>query len=225
MKHEYGTRKPDCLVEDWPGKYTAFSWLEYVVTLPNPIILITTLKENGLPNANLHSWQLFLGEKDRYYCLIAILNHHHTYTNIMRDKEWCVNVPSFDALPSCSRTISNNGMDDDEILKSGFTVEASKCIKAPRIKECGINLECMYEWSKPLFEGSIWTLFAGRVEVVAVDDKVISATPEDRMQKMALMYNIRSTVNPVNGEYYGPNTFGLINRVVRTFPDDGSGKA
>ncbi len=37
MKHEIGIRMPDCVVEDWPSKYDAFSWLEYVISAPNPI--------------------------------------------------------------------------------------------------------------------------------------------------------------------------------------------
>lgn len=75
MKHKMEINKPDCLVEDWPGKFSAFSWLEYVVTIPNSIFIIITLKPNGKPNANLHSWGLLLGEGDEFWSLLAVMKH------------------------------------------------------------------------------------------------------------------------------------------------------
>ncbi len=31
MKREIGIAQPEYLIEDWPGKYDLFSWLEYRV--------------------------------------------------------------------------------------------------------------------------------------------------------------------------------------------------
>ena len=73
MKHEIGITQPSYLVEDWPGKYDVFSWLEYIVTVPNPIFLVTTRKTNGAANANLHSWGFLVGERDHYSSLLAVL--------------------------------------------------------------------------------------------------------------------------------------------------------
>lgn len=44
------------------------------------------------------------------------------------------------------------------------------------------------------------------------------------MKNMQLMYNIRCTVNPLNGEFYGPNSIGLLSEVVKIFRDDGKPK-
>ena len=221
MKHEIGIEKPDYLIEDWPGKYDAFSWLEYVVTVPNPIVLITTLKENGIPNANLHSWSLMLGHGDRYVSLLAVMGHMHTAANILRTGEWCINVPDYGHYPEAFETIYNNEAETDEITNAGFTIEEAKTIEAPRITECLANLECRLDWHRRLYEGSSWTLFCGTVQHVAIDEKAISSDPEQRMRNMQLMYNIRSTVNPLNGEQYGPNTLGLIREVVKITSDDG----
>ena len=95
MKHEIGITRPEVLIEDWPGKYEVFSWLEFVVTVPNPIFLVTTRKANGAPNANLQSWGLLVGEAGNYTSLFALLDHAHTYDNILREREWCVGYPSF----------------------------------------------------------------------------------------------------------------------------------
>jgi hypothetical protein len=34
-----------------------------------------------------------------------------------------------------------------------------------------------------------------------------------------LMYNIRGTVNPLDGQQYGPNSLGLLSEVVKAFDE------
>lgn len=217
MKQEISIIQPEYLIEDWPGKYNVFSWLEYVVTVPNPIFFVTTLKANGSPNANLNSWGFLIGEKDNYTSLMAVLDSSHTYENILREGEWCLCFPSFQHYRQCLETIRLNLPDNDEITDSGFTVELSKKVQAPRIAECLVNLECRLEWHRPLYENSPWHLFAGRVLHLALDESVMVPNPAERMRTMSLMYNIRSTVHPMTGEQYGPNTFGLLSRVEDIF--------
>jgi flavin reductase (DIM6/NTAB) family NADH-FMN oxidoreductase RutF len=217
MKQEIGITQPDYLVEDWPGKYEVFSWLEYIVTVPNPIFFVTTRKVNGAPNANLHSWGLLVGEQNNYSSLLALLDHTHTYENILRAGEWCVCFPSFEHYQQCFETIQLNEPDNDEITDSGLTVELAKTVQAPRIAECLVNLECKLAWHQPLYENSRWHLFTGRVTHVAVDDAAMVPDPVERLRTMELMYNIRSTVHPLTGEQYGPNTIGILNRVEDIF--------
>ena len=221
MKHEIDITQPEYLVEDWPGKYEVFSWLEYIVTVPNPIYIVTTRKANGAPNANLQSWGLLLGEKGDYSSLLALLDQSHTYENILREGEWCVGFPSFAHYPQCFETIHCNGPDNDEITEAGFTVEPAKTVKAPRIAECSVSLECSSEWHRRLYEDSHWHLFAGRVVHLAMDEGAMAPDPVERVRAMGLMYNVRSTVHPLTGEQYGPNTLGLLNRVEKIFPDEG----
>jgi flavin reductase (DIM6/NTAB) family NADH-FMN oxidoreductase RutF len=219
MKHEIGIDQPLCLVEDWPGKYDVFSWLEYVVTVPNPIFLVTTRKANGAANANLHSWGLLVGERDHYSSLLALLSHTHTYANILREGEWCLNFPSVEQQAQCFETIRCNGPDNDEIVDADLTVELSRTVQAPRIAECAMNLECKLAWHRPLYEDSQWRLFVGRVLHVAIDGAAMVVDPDERLQALGLMYNVRGTVNPLNGAYYGPNTLGVLNQVIRIFPE------
>jgi flavin reductase (DIM6/NTAB) family NADH-FMN oxidoreductase RutF len=217
MKREIGIAQPEYLVEDWPGKYEVFSWLEYVVTVPNPIYIVTTLKDNGAPNANLQSWGLLVGESGNYSSLLVLLDHSHTYDNILRDKEWCVGFPSFEHHPHCFETIHVNAPDNNEITEAGFTVEPAKIVRAPRIAECPVSLECCLEWHRPLYDGSPWHLFLGRVVHLAMDESVMVPDPVERMQAMRLMYNVRSTVHPLTGAQYGPNTLGLLSKVEKVF--------
>jgi flavin reductase (DIM6/NTAB) family NADH-FMN oxidoreductase RutF len=210
MKREIDITQPEYLVEDWPGKYEIFSWLEYIVTVPNPIFIITTRKENGAPNANLHSWGLLIGEKGNYSSLLALLDNTHTYGNILREEEWCLCFPSFQYYRQCFETIKRNAPGNDEITESGFTVEPAKHVKAARIAECSLNLECRLAWHHPLHENSQWHLFAGRVIHLGMNEDAMVIDPVERMRNLGLMYNVRGTVNPMTGEQYILNTLGLL---------------
>ena len=221
MKREIGITQPEYLVEDWPGKYEVFSWLEYIVTVPNPIFIVTTRKANGAPNANLQSWGLLIGEKGNYSSLLALLDNSHTYDNILREGEWCIGFPSFEHHPQCFETIHCNAPDNDEVAEAGFTVESPMIVKAPRIAECSVSLECRLAWHRPLYENSRWHLFAGRVLHLAMDEAAMVPDPVERLRTMGLMYNVRSTVHPMTGEQYGPNTLGLLNKVEKIFTEGG----
>ena len=154
---------------------------------------------------------------DHYSSLLALLDNTHTYANILREGEWCVNWPSAKYHPQCFATIHCNGPDNDEIVDAGLTAEPARTVQAPRIAECAINLECKLAWHRPLYEDSRWHLFLGRVLHVAMDEAVMAVDPDQRMEALGLMYNVRGTVNPLDGEYYGPNTLGLLKQVLRTF--------
>ncbi|UCC63176.1 MAG: flavin reductase [Anaerolineae bacterium] len=209
MKHEISVEKPSYLKEAWPGKYRLFSWLEYAMNIPYPIFIVTTLKENGRSNACLHSWGCFGGGGGGYYSIFTMLKSYHTYANILRSGEWCINFPLADQRDQCMKTIENNGPENDEILDSGFTIEPSQVIQAPRISECPINLECRLAWERPLFDGSEWHVFAGRAVHLAMDDATFELDPQQRMQTLRTMYNLRSTLNPLTGET-GPSSLPVI---------------
>lgn len=218
MKHYFTHNKPDYLVEDWPGKYDTFSWLEFGITVPNPIYIVTTLKDGDIPNANIQSWGLLLGEGKHNHFLLAMLKHHHTYANIMRTKEWCINYISKDYLRQACETIKQNGLAADELAASGLTAAQSKMIKTPAIAESTVSLECTLKWDTSLVEDSNWSLLCGEIVQIGIDDAVMSVKPEERIAAMNLMYNIRGTVNPLNGDYHSANTFGLIGNIIHYAP-------
>ena len=217
MKHEIQVGTPENLEEIWPGSYNLFSWLDYAVNIPHPMFVITTWKANGEPNACLHAWGFLIGDRDNYTSILGVLDYYHTYENILREREWCLNFPSLDDYEKCFQTIHVNEADNDEITEAGLTVELAQIIQAPRITECPVNIECQLEWHRPLYEDSKWHLMAGRIVHVAMDENVLTHDPTERMRNLRLMYNIRGTLNPISGEMHGPNSLGLISEVVRAF--------
>lgn len=209
MKHEINVERPSHVKAPWPGKYRMFSWLEYAVNIPYPTFLITTLKENGKPNACFHSWGCFAGDEGGYCSLLVVLKTFHTYENILRSGEWCINLPSADQQGQCMRTIENNSMENDEIVDSGFTTEPARVVQVPRIAECPINLECRLEWDRSLLEGSDWHVFGGRVVHLGMDEAAFALEPQERLQALKTMYNLRSTLNPLTGEA-GPSALPVL---------------
>ncbi|MBN1409444.1 MAG: flavin reductase [Spirochaetales bacterium] len=206
MKKEFDVKKPDCLKPEWPGKYELFSWLDYVFNIPYPVFIITTLKQNGKPNANLHSWGFFTGDDGNYYSVLSILKTYHTYQNIKNTSEWCINFPVLGQKESAFKTIENNKPENDEIIDSGFTIEKSKRIETPRIGECPLNLECQLEWDRELSKNNQWHVFCGKVVYFAIDENIILKDAGERVKKFNIMYNVRSPLNPVNGNAGKPET-------------------
>ncbi len=206
MKHVFGPDRPEYVVEEWPGQYTAiFSWLESLFTLPRPVSVITTRKENGAPNACPDAWGTLVGGGGNYCSLIGVYRHYHTYANILREKEWCINYPDFTMESKWYQTIQGNGAENDEITDAGFSAEPAETISAPRIAECLVSLECRLEWDRPLCEGSDMHLFCGRVSVLAMDESLVSCSAEERLRAMSLSYHVMGQMNPLTGQTSDPS--------------------
>ncbi len=209
MKHEFGTEPQTHFQEAWPTAYTVFSWLEYAISIPYPTYLITTLKENGKPNACWHSWGCFSGTGQGYFALMLLNEGGHTHANILRTQEWCINLPTLEQQGQCEETITHNSMENDEIADASFTAEPSHIIQSPRIAECLVNMECRLEWHRPLFEGGRQHVFAGKVVHVAMDERACVADPRLRLGQLNMMYNLLGTLDPLSGETQ-PGRLGIV---------------
>ena len=199
MKIEIGSQKPEQYMELWPGQYEFFSHYEYAAGVPQALFLVTTRKENGLPNVCLHSWSAFSGDPGGFFVIMpGLCMQKHTYKNIMRDKVFCINFVGKDYYDAALGTIEKNGDDDDEFAAGGFTIEEAKTISAPRIKEAFLTYECSLEFENDLSGKETSALIIGRV---------VHAAADDRMQDMnflcgdqGFMFNVHAPKNPLTGE-------------------------
>ena len=202
MKYELNTQ-PACFKEVWPGQFKLISWIERVAAIPQAMSVITTWKEERIPNACLQAWTTYTGDAGGYYVILSILNNNHTYKNILRDKGFVVNFTDIDVFPTCYKTIENNSNETDEITGVGLTVEPSKVVDAPRIKECFLNLECRLGWHRPLHDSSIWHVFAGEVVHVAIDSSYSQSGVNRRYGSGGFVFNIPNPTDPTTGEQDG----------------------
>lgn len=204
MDFEHDNIKPDYFKENWEGKWKVFSWLEFVCAIPHVLFMVTTIKENGLPNASFQSWSSFTGEGDNYFVIMSgIMKHTHTYENIRRDKGFCINFLTRTYLENCWKSIKKHDFDEDEISAAGFTIEKSKSIEAPRIKESFLMMECSYEWEKELLKNSHNITICGKVKYVSINDTFAKARTKEKYGKESFMFNLHNPMNPFTGDYFG----------------------
>ena len=204
MNFEHNNIKPEYFKENWEGKWKVFSWLEFVCAIPHVLFMTTTIKENGLPNAAFQSWSSFTGEGNNYYVIMSgVMKHTHTYRNIKRGKEFCINFLSVKYLEQCWKTIKEHNIDQDEISGAGFTREDSQSIKVPRIKESFLKMECIYEWEKELCPNSHNITICGKVKHISVHESFAKAITKDKYGKETFMFHLHNPMNPFTGEYFG----------------------
>jgi flavin reductase (DIM6/NTAB) family NADH-FMN oxidoreductase RutF len=176
MKIELGNAKPENFIERWPGEFKIFSHFEMALGIPHALFMITTVKENGKPNACFQSWSSFTGDSGGYFVITNLCTHTHTYKNILRTGEFCVNFLSAQYYDACYKTVFNNAEDDNEIEIGGFTAEPGSLIKVPRIKEAFLSLECAFESETDLSKKGISSLLIGKVLLAAMDENFINGS-------------------------------------------------
>jgi len=174
MKIEIGSSKPDNFIDRWSGEFRIFSHFEMALGIPHSLFLITTLKENGKPNACFQSWSSFSGDEGGYFAITPLLRTTHTYRNILRTREFCINFISARYFDACYETIRNNTEETDEIAAGGFTAEPASCIRSPRIREAFMSLECAFHSESDLSGRGITALIIGRVLSAAVDEDYLN---------------------------------------------------
>lgn len=201
MDFEHSTATPELFQEDWPGQFTLFSWLAYVTAIPHVIFMVTTRKENGLPNACLQGWSCFSGEGEHYYVVMAeVMTHTHTYQNIQRTGQFCINFLSTNFADHCKQSIFVNDDASDEIIASGLTPENAQTIDVPRIKESFLKLECQYEWEKELHPNSCCRLICGKVRHLAASESFVRSTAAERFGDNSFMVHLMAMKDPYTGE-------------------------
>jgi Conserved protein/domain typically associated with flavoprotein oxygenases, DIM6/NTAB family len=209
MKKEF-TTKPEKIVEGWPGELSAFSWQDFVTAIPSPLFLITTYKSNGKENACLQSWSTFIGDSGEFICIIGSVSRHgHLYETLIDTKCCVLNFPSRDIYDKCLKTIENNNFENDEITMSGLTSEKAIMVKAPRIKECFLNIECELLWEHEHFENSNSVTVALKATHICMDSERYDEDKLGRYGKTGYLYNINSQRNPETGDAI-PDCLGAV---------------
>ena len=174
-----------------------FSWMDFVTAIPSPLFVVTSYKSNGKPNACLQSWACFNGEPDKFFAIMSCVNKSgHLYSTIKETGVAVLNFPSADIYDLCAKTITNNGFDDDEITRSGLTVEPATVVNAPRIKECFLSLESRYAWEREITEGSPHVVMCLEVVNICMDEAYLDEAAHGRYGESGYLYNIHHPVNP-----------------------------
>lgn len=116
-----------------------------------PVVLVSSLNEDGLPNLAPMSSAWWLG----WRCMLGFGARSKTPQNILRTGECVLNLPSADlagqvdrlALTTASSPVPEFKLrrgyrhEPDKFGVSGFTPQASDVVQPPRALECPVQLE------------------------------------------------------------------------------------
>ncbi len=191
-----------------------FSWMEFVLSIPSPVFLVTSYKSNNLPNACMQSWATFTGNEDGFYAILSAVNKKgHLYQTLIERKEAVINFMSLELYDRCMATIQNNQFEKDELSSSGLTSVPASMVDAPMVEECFMNLECRFVWEKPIREGDDYTIVCLEVVNVHIDEDHMDENKLGRTGDTGILYNIHHPINPENFQGTAHDWVGVIKKI------------
>ena len=132
--------------------------------LPQPVLIIGTYDENGVPNAMNAAWGITTDFKE----VTISLSDHKTTDNLKVKKAFTVSMATEDYMVACDYVGIESGRKvPDKFAKSGFHATKSEFVDAPLIDELPMALECKVK----SFENGI---LIGEIVNVSADESVIT---------------------------------------------------
>lgn len=114
---------------------------------PRPICFASTIDQNGEVNLSPYSFFNAFGSNPPTLVFsparrVRDNTIKHTLENIYQTMEVCINVVTYDMVWQTSLASTEYPKGVNEFVKAGFTPLASDLIKAPRVKESPVQIEC-----------------------------------------------------------------------------------
>ena len=110
----------------------------------DPVIVISTMDENGVKNVAAFGSYLRIGST----IILAIAPDSHTYKNIIRSKEFVINIPGLKDMESIMRASRAYPAGKDEFAAAGLREEPSLIVAPPTIRDYPASVECRLKWTK-----------------------------------------------------------------------------
>ncbi|MET8986828.1 flavin reductase family protein [Nonomuraea wenchangensis] len=195
-----------------------------------PVVLISTLNEDGSPNLAPMSSAFWLGWRG----LLGLGARAKTAQNLLRTRECVLNLPSDALAPAVDRLALTTGSDPvperkwergyrhvaDKFGRAGLTPVPSETVAPPRAAECPVAMETVVEAVHPFGEGGGTLAFEVRVQRVWAHEGIRLAGTDDHIDPDAWRPLIMSFQKLYGlGPQVHPSTLATIpERVYR--PDD-----
>ena len=134
------------------------------IMLPQPVLIIGTYDENGVPNAMNAAW----GITTDFHEITISLSEHKTTDNFRIRGAFTVSMGTEDQVVPCDYVGIESGRKvPDKFAKAGFHATKSAFVDAPLIDELPMALECKVK----SFENG---LLVGEIVNVSADESVIT---------------------------------------------------
>ncbi len=155
--------------------------------LPQPVLIIATYDENGVPDAMNAAW----GNIRDYREISISLGNHKTTENLKKTGAFTVSMATEATMAACDYVglVSANNV-PDKFARAGFHATKSAFVNAPLIDELPMALECTVK----SFEDG---LLVGEIVNVSADESVMTDGKIDPKKLKPI------TFDPCNNTYVG----------------------
>jgi flavin reductase (DIM6/NTAB) family NADH-FMN oxidoreductase RutF len=148
---------------------------------PRPIAFVSTVDKEG--NTNLAPYSFFNAFSSKPPIIAFSSNRRvrdnstkDTLSNIEDTMSCVINVVSYDIARQASLASVNFPKDVSEFVKAGLTPLASEVVKAFRVKESPVQMECVVEQIVKLgTEGGAGNIIICRIVRMHIDERVMDA--------------------------------------------------
>ena len=132
--------------------------------VPLPVVLITTVGEDGVYNAAPYSFVIPVSAKPPIICVSISVFYGRAYLarqgqrkdtlkNIEFSQDFVVNIMDESLIKPTIQASADYPSDVDEIREVGLTAMAADIVKSPRIAEAQVSFECRLVQKLELGEG------------------------------------------------------------------------
>jgi flavin reductase (DIM6/NTAB) family NADH-FMN oxidoreductase RutF len=136
---------------------------------PRLTVLITTVDSKGKPDVSPFSFVSPVSF-DPPLLMVAIGVNKHSYWNLMRKKEFVVNIPTEKLLEKVWIAGEKWDPEVSKIERAGLQTTKSEKVGPPRLPECVAHIECYLEDAKKYGDHVI---VIGKVVAVSVNEDYI----------------------------------------------------
>ena len=156
---------------------------------PQPVFIIASYDENGVPNAMNAAWGGITEETEITICVSA---EHKTTKNILARKAFTVSMATAETMAACDYVGIVSGNDEpDKFEKAGFHATRSNIVDAPLIDELKMAMEC-----RLISYDEESCRMVGEIVNVSADESVLNAKGKVDPAKLRPI-----TFDPMNNTY------------------------
>ena len=157
------------------------------IMLPQPVLIIATYDENGVPDAMNAAW----GITTDFQEITISLSEHKTTDNLAVRKAFTVSMATEDQVIACDYVGIESAIKvPNKFEKAGFHATKSEYVDAPLIDELPMALECRVK----SFEDGI---LIGEIVNVSADESVVTDGKIDLKKLRPIAFD------PCNNAYVG----------------------
>jgi len=148
------------------------------IVIPRPIGWISTISPKGEYNVAPFSFFNAVGEDPPHVMFSTVRTgdkNKDTLNNVLATKQFVVNMVTEDLVEKMNTTSQAIPSNESEFELAGLTPLQSVLIKAPRVKECFVTLECemVHHYFLEDHKNGGACIIVGKVLLFHVDEKVL----------------------------------------------------